>query len=56
MMLSSLFRQPQYLEKLANILPSSTVNDASRLSMPSINRLQLAIEDAWKLGFDLQVI
>jgi len=50
MLLSALLRHPQYAERLATLCPSS-----NSFQVPSITRLQSAIEEAWKLGFDQQV-
>lgn len=55
MILSSLLRHPEYFEKLESMLPSTKFDQSSPAPMPSISRLQLAIEEAWKSGFDLQV-
>ena len=55
MMLSSLLRHPQYTERLKKLCPSATSSHDSAVKVPSVTRIQSAIEEAWKLGFDLQV-
>jgi len=53
MMLSSLLRHPAYVERLKIALPDIVPNSADEpFPMPSITRLQRAIEEAWNVGFD----
>lgn len=53
MMLSSLLRQPRYVERLKRIWTSSA--QGSVVQVPSVTRLQTIIEEAWRQGFDPQV-
>lgn len=52
MFLSCLLRNPCYAERLQKFSP---VQQADSVQVPSITRLQSAIEEAWGQGFDLQV-
>lgn len=53
MLLSSLLRHPAYVERLKIELPDIVPTSPEEpFPMPSITRLQRAIEEAWNLGFD----
>lgn len=55
MMLSALIRHQEYVDKFQSVLPMTSCDPGGPVSIPSITRLQVAIEEAWKLGFDKQV-
>lgn len=55
MLLSALLRHPQCAERLTTLCPSTSSTLGNSIQVPSITRLQSAIEEAWKLGFDQQV-
>ncbi|EFX87845.1 hypothetical protein DAPPUDRAFT_311838 [Daphnia pulex] len=54
MLLSALLRHPQCAERLTTLCPSTSSTLGNSIQVPSITRLQSAIEEAWKLGFDQQ--
>ncbi|XP_057365710.1 zinc finger-containing ubiquitin peptidase 1-like [Daphnia carinata] len=54
MLLSALLRSPQYADRLVNLCPSTSTASDNSIKVPSISRLQSAIEEAWKMGFDEQ--
>ena len=53
MMLSCLFRNTEYAERLKLI--NMNANGDKFIQVPSITRLQNAVEEAWKQGFDEEV-
>lgn len=53
MMLSCLFRNAEYAERLKPI--NMNASGEKLIQVPSITRLQNAIEEAWKQGFDVEV-
>jgi hypothetical protein len=55
MMLSCLLRNPLYVSYLKRFCESAGEEEDGPVRVPSVARLQSAIEDAWKMGFDLQV-
>ena len=56
MMLSSMLRNSEYAERLKLINDNSTPDQHKSVQVPSITRLQNAIEEAWKQGFDVEVV
>lgn len=54
MMLSSLLRQPRYVERFKTVWTSPAHGDEF-VQVPSVTQLQTCIENAWRLGFDPQV-
>ena len=56
MMLSCLLRNSEYAERLKSIDGNSTPDEHKSVQVPSITRLQNAIEEAWKQGFDVEVV
>jgi len=52
-MLSCLFRHTDYAECLKPI--NMNTNGNKTIQVPSITRLQSAIEEAWQQGFDVEV-
>ena len=52
MLLSCLLHQPGYSEHFRRFSPTQAVDS---IQVPSVTRLQKAIEEAWEQGFDVQV-
>lgn len=55
MLLSCLLRNDVYLRQLRRFCDWTDGDVGGPVRVPSITRLQSAIEDAWKMGFDTQV-
>ena len=54
MLLSSLLRNQQYARHLLKFCDWAEEEHSGSVRVPSITRLQEAIEEAWNMGFDSQ--